>query len=357
MVKDRKPAGTGKSKPLPGEIEATHCVDRARQQLAAIVENSADAILTKDLDGIILSWNRGAERLFGYSSEEILGEPVTLLIPPDRQNEEPAILARIRSGERVEPYDTIRRRKDGTPVHISLSVSPIRDDRGNIVGASKIARDITERYRAQEQQRLLLKEMQHRVKNVFALASSLIGMCARRAATPEQVADMARNRLDALAQAHALTVPDPDQETSTAQPPTLHALIHALIDPHVGDDNRRLMLTGVDHSLSMQVMTPLALVLNELTTNAIKYGAWRHSPGTIAIECRRTPERLVLCWTEIGSEPVRPSLPGSGFGTRLSQMAVEHDLRGKISWEWKPTGVVVTLEFNPSPVEGLDTSR
>jgi PAS domain S-box-containing protein len=113
--------------------------------LAAVVESSDDAIISKDLDGIIATLNQGAERLFGYKAEEMVGKPVTILIPPDRQYEEPEILARIRRGERVDHYETIRRRKDGTLVDISITVSPVKDDQGRIVGASKIARDITER--------------------------------------------------------------------------------------------------------------------------------------------------------------------------------------------------------------------
>jgi PAS domain S-box-containing protein len=117
------------------------------ETLAAIVESSDDAILTKNLDGIITTWNAGAARIFGYTAAEVIGRPVTMLMPPDRVNEEPGILERIRRGERVEPYETVRRRKDGTLLDISLAVSPIRDAGGNVIGASKIARDITERKR------------------------------------------------------------------------------------------------------------------------------------------------------------------------------------------------------------------
>jgi PAS domain S-box-containing protein len=120
-------------------------LEDVNRTLAAVVESSDDAIVSKDLNGIIATFNRGAERLFGYKAEEVVGRPVTILIPPDRQHEEPDILARIRRGERVEHYETVRRRKDGTLVDISLTVSPVRDDQGKIIGASKIARDITER--------------------------------------------------------------------------------------------------------------------------------------------------------------------------------------------------------------------
>ena len=124
--------------------------EASRRLLASIVESSDDAIVSKDLNGIINSWNRGAEELFGYTAEEVIGKSITILIPEGRHDEEPAILARIRSGRAVDHYETIRRRKDGTLMDISLSVSPLRDEFGKIIGAAKIARNITEQKRAQE---------------------------------------------------------------------------------------------------------------------------------------------------------------------------------------------------------------
>jgi PAS domain S-box-containing protein len=127
--------------------------EKANARLAAIVESSGDAIISKDLDGIITSWNQAAERLFGYTAEEAIRQPITLIIPPDRLDEEPVILNRVRHGERIEHYETVRRRKDGKLLHISLSVSPIVDPKGRIVGASKIARDISERKVAEQKLR------------------------------------------------------------------------------------------------------------------------------------------------------------------------------------------------------------
>ncbi|UVT17485.1 MAG: PAS domain S-box protein [Nitrospira sp.] len=121
-----------------------------KANLAAIIESSDDAIVSKNLNGIITSWNRGAERIFGYAAQEAIGQPVTMLMPPDRVDEEPGILQRIRRGEKIDHYETIRRRKDGTLLNISLTVSPIIDANGRVIGASKIARDITERKRAED---------------------------------------------------------------------------------------------------------------------------------------------------------------------------------------------------------------
>jgi PAS domain S-box-containing protein len=119
------------------------------RRLAAIVESSADAIISKDLNGIIRTWNRGAERLFGYQAEEVIGQPINILMPPDLWNEEPGILERIRRGDRIEQYETVRRRKNGSTIEISLTVSPIRDAQGKVTGASKIARDITQQKQAE----------------------------------------------------------------------------------------------------------------------------------------------------------------------------------------------------------------
>jgi len=137
--------------------------ERALIHLAAIVGSSDDAIISKDLNGTITSWNRGAERLFGYTAQEAIGQPVTILIPADRRNEESGILKHIRHGETVDHYETIRCRKDGTPLDISLTVSPIIDAHGQIVGASKIARNITDRVLAEAQLRQLNDELEARV--------------------------------------------------------------------------------------------------------------------------------------------------------------------------------------------------
>jgi PAS domain S-box-containing protein len=130
-------------------------------RLAAIVANSDDVILSKTLDGIITSWNGGAERIFGYSAEEIVGQHISTIIPPELMNEEKEIIARLARGERIEHFETIRVTKDGRRVHISLTVSPMRDSEGRIIGASKVARDISDRKRAEETQRLLIDELNH----------------------------------------------------------------------------------------------------------------------------------------------------------------------------------------------------
>ena len=132
------------------DIAAREQAEETRARLAAIVTSSDDAIVSKDLNGIVTSWNQGAERLFGYTAEEAIGRPITIVIPEDRLHEEPEILGRIQRGKRIDHFETVRRHKDGTLLDISLTISPIIDSAGRIIGASKIARDITERKRAEE---------------------------------------------------------------------------------------------------------------------------------------------------------------------------------------------------------------
>src|SRR5579862_2332254 len=148
--------------------------ERAALLLGAIVDSSDDAIISKNLDGIITSWNKSAERLFGYTAAETIGQSITMLIPPDRLQEEPEIISRLKRGERVDHFETVRRRKDGTLIDLSLTISPVKDRHGNIIGASKIARDITERKQAEAEQKRIeddLRRANHDLEQ-FAFSAS-----------------------------------------------------------------------------------------------------------------------------------------------------------------------------------------
>jgi PAS domain S-box-containing protein len=158
------------------DITAHKAAERAAQHLAAIVESSEDAIISKDLNGIVRSWNRAAERLFGYSGAEMIGRPITVLIPPELKNQVPAIIAQIAAGKRVEHLETIRRRKDGTELYVSLTISPIVDSQGRVVGASKISRDITERKRAQEAIRRAAESNRYLAELIESSESAISGV-------------------------------------------------------------------------------------------------------------------------------------------------------------------------------------
>jgi PAS domain S-box-containing protein len=318
-------------------------------QLASLVETSEDAIITKDLDGIITSWNKGAERIFGYEADEMIGKPISLLIPPDRPDEEPSILARLRTGQRIEPYETVRRRKTGELIDISLSVSPLADATGKIVGASKIARDITARRQAQEVQSLLLGEMRHRINNLFAITNSLVTLSARMSKSPTEMEAAIKERLAALSRAQQLTRRGLIQEEfEFNDQPTLKGLIHAIFAPYVApvsNSHKRIVVSGCDQEIKDSALTSVALLLHELATNAAKYGALSASAGVVHIDCSSKDDWLVLTWEERGGPPIKESPNREGFGGSLARKIVASQFSGRLSHEWNASGLAIRIEI------------
>jgi len=328
--------------------------DEAVRRLAAIVESSDDAIMTKDLDGVIMTWNKGAERIFGYTAEEIVGKSVMVLIPEDHQDEEPSILSKIRNGQRIDHYETVRRRKDGTLLAISLTVSPVRGPDGKIIGASKVARDVSELKRAQQQRELLLREMDHRIKNLFALASGLVALSVRSATTTKDLAHKVGERLGALARAHALTIAASPQD-SVGQSVMLHALISTIVSPYDGKTDAgelRIAVAGVDIPILEDAVTSLALLLNEFATNATKYGALSVPTGHIEIAISESPDKVSLTWKECGGPRIDRAIDHEGFGSVLSRMTVTQQLGGEIARDWQPDGLCIRLSVDRARLTG-----
>jgi PAS domain S-box-containing protein len=324
--------------------------------IAAIVESSQDAVLTMNLEGIITNWNHGATRLFGYTADEVIGKPIMMLIPVERHDEEPIILARIRRGEHIDHYETIRRRKDGSTVDISLTVSPVKDPEGRIIGASKIARDISERRLAEQQQRLLLREMDHRIKNLFALAGGVVSLSARSATTAKELASAVRDRLMALAQAHALTLSVTSEGgRRIEQSTTLHVLIRTMLSPYEGRSDghgARFTISGPDIRLAGGLVTSFALLLHEFSTNATKYGALSTPTGHIDIACSEGDGQFALTWQEHGGPRIDSHNDSEGFGTLLARATVKDQLRGEISRDWKPEGLTIRLSVARDRISG-----
>lgn len=324
------------------EANARRSAHDANARLAAIVESSDDAIISKNLDGTILSWNAGAQRLFGYSPDEVIGKSITILIPDDRIQEEDEIIGRIRRGERIDHFETVRRRKDGALLDISLTVSPVRDETGRIIGASKVARDITDRVRTQERQDLLLREMNHRVKNLFALTSSLVMMTSKTCETSQELASAVLPRIYALARAHELTLPDLGRETEANKTTTLSELLRVIVAPHEGT-LLRVEISGCDVQVGGSALTSLALLLHEFATNAAKYGALSASEGHLSIHAEIVGESVKLTWIESGGPAVEGPQIVEGFGSKLERTAIQGSLRGQIDREWRPDGLTITL--------------
>jgi PAS domain S-box-containing protein len=316
--------------------------------LAAIIADSDDAIISKALDGTITSWNRGAERLLGYTASEVVGQPITIIIPSERRPEEDLILGKVRAGERVDHFETVRRTKAGQLIDVAVTVSPVRGADGAIMGASKILRDITERNRASERQSLLLREMNHRIKNLFALVSGLVAMSARTSNTVDDLAKTLDGRISSLARAHALTLPSSHEPDTGDTSISLSNLLDAILEPYA--DQCSVEFVGQDILIGGNALTSLALLFHELATNAAKYGSLSVTAGKLSLNVMGNATKVQLIWTETGGPPPSPQPQNEGFGTKLEQASLR-SFSGEIERQWKIEGLEITLSF---PAERLN---
>jgi PAS domain S-box-containing protein len=320
------------------EIKQAEAALREREQsmrwIASVVESSDDAIVSKSLDGIISSWNRGAERLFHYTAKEAIGQPITLIIPQDRFDEERSILNRIRQGERIDHFETIRQRKDGELVSVSLSVSPVKNAEGKIVGASKIARDITEQKRNREQIGILAREAEHRSKNILSNVQAIINLS--QADTVDGLKDVISGRIQAMSNVHSLFV---DARWIGAE---ISAIAKQELGPYLDEQDARVDIEGPEVLLAPDVAQAIAVTVHELATNASKYGALSEAKGRIRLAWSRAADgQLTLQWTELGGPRVKAP-ERQGFGSRLIEGTISQ-LGGKAHFGWNSDGLVCEI--------------
>lgn len=309
------------------------------ERLAAIVTFSDDAIVSKDTKGIIQTWNKGAERLFGYAAEDVVGKPITILIPSERQDEEPEILARICRGEHIEHYETVRMKKDGSLIDVSLTVSPLKDGRGQIIGASKIARDITEKRQEERRHLLLINELNHRVKNTLATVQSLASQTFRSERDSHAFRQF-ENRLVALARAHDLLTQESWQGADLLE------ILNRALQAVCPDRERQLEVSGPPCRLNPKLALSLSMAFHELATNATKYGALSVDAGKVAvdwnIEGDGDDEWLHLTWRELhGPSVTAPEK--RGFGSRLLEQALARELNAQVLLSFSESGVIFSL--------------
>jgi PAS domain S-box-containing protein len=286
-----------------------------QSRLAAIVESSDDAIISKTLDGVITSWNSAAERLFGYSAAEAIGKPITLVIPADRRDEERTIIERLRQGERIDHYETIRISRHGKEIDISLTISPIRDDRGRIIGASTIAREITERKRVEQalkdadrRKDEFLAMLAHELRNPLApLRSSL--QVLRMTRSNDKVIDQTRGIMQRQVD-HMVRLIDDLLDISRISRGKLELLkqripLAAVIDialetcdPLIKKNHHELIVTMPPHPLFIEAdQVRVTQVLDNLLTNASKFTP---AGGTIWLKAERDNDQAVISVKDTG---------------------------------------------------------
>ena len=276
----------------------------------------------------------------------MIGKSIRLLIPPERQDEEDAILEMISRGEMVSNYETVRLCRDGSQIDVSVNVSPIFDAAGKIVGASKIVHDISERKQAEERERLLVGEVNHRAKNLLTLVQVIARQTA--ASDSETFLQNFEERILALSASHDLLV------NSCWQDILLEDLVRSQLGHFKDTLGSRIKLSGPSLKISAPAAQAIGMAVHELATNAAKYGALSRDEGDITIawqleNCDRSEPKFTMQWTEQGGPEVKPP-SRSGFGSTVIDRLLAASLEGEVELVWRPAGLVCRVSC---PVHNL----
>jgi PAS domain S-box-containing protein len=343
------PQGTGGGEPNAPKLATLEPKELSKQEssiLRSIIESSHDAIVTKNLKGIVTTWNESASRLFGYAAEEMIGKPISLIIPADRQDEETEILSRISRGDRVDHFETVRQRKDGSLIDISLTISPIRDAEGRIIGASKIARDIGESKRQADHIQFLMREMSHRMNNLLTVVQAMAHQTARSNDNYSDFTTRLNARLQGLASSNKLLV---QQGWTGAR---IEDLVRLQLEPFVLDLDR-FEAAGPSILLAPEAAQSIGLALHELATNASKYGALSNQTGRVRVEWEvgadASEPHFQLVWQESGGPQVA-SPTRKGFGTVVLETMTRSALACEAITEFAKEGLRWTLRCPASRV-------
>ncbi|WP_316227916.1 MULTISPECIES: PAS domain S-box protein [unclassified Bradyrhizobium] len=312
------------------DISRAKQAERGAAMLAAIVASSSDGVVSKTLEGVVTSWNKSAERIFGYPEAEMLNQSIRRIIPPERQAEEDRILATIVAGEVIDSFETVRLRKDGSPIEVSVTVSPVRDPTGRIIGASKIVRDISERRQTQRQLQILLAEVNHRSKNLLSLVQAI----ARQMTRHGQQLDLERflERLQAIASNQDLLI----QNDWRFIP--LNDLIRSQLRTFSDVIGSRISVKGPHVELTPEAAQSIGMAVHELATNAAKYGALSNDEGCIDVSWSCNDATFRMSWNETGGPTVSPPAR-AGFGSRVISDMVRLSLDGTVDVLFPPAGL------------------
>jgi two-component system CheB/CheR fusion protein len=304
--------------------------EEALARLATIVTTSHEAIIGLTEDATITAWNAGAERMYGHTAAAAIGRKLSLLIPPDRPGELQAIVERIKHVRAVSPIETVRQTKDGRRLIIASTVSPIRNPADKLIAASAIERDITELKHAEEQQKVLIAELNHRVKNTLASVISISASTMQGRSSLEGFRAAFEGRIRALANAHDLL------SRSGWSGADLRDIVATELEPY--SDQHRLSIRGNRIVLAASAALTFSMIVHELATNAAKYGALSANGGAVQVDWSSEGGRFVLHWQERDG-PKIATPERYGFGVRLIERSVANDLQGQATIAFEADGL------------------
>jgi len=320
-------------------------VAASEAHLRRVIDNMFAFVGIVDLEGHLLEVNRAPMEGAGLKREDVLGRPFWdaywWSYDPEVRARVKAAAEKAAAGE-TSRFDVDIAWRDGRRITIDFQIAPLRDESGEVIQLIPSGVDITARKEVEAQRQTLIMELDHRVKNLFAMASAMINISARKARTAAELARVVTGRLTALSRAHDMISPALTGETQSngAQ---LQDLIAALIAPHVVPDGAQLQLAGPPVPLAADAATSLALIFHELATNSAKYGALSNPEGRLDICWACTGNSLVLNWSEAGGPAINGAPHRQGFGSRLIKSTVESKLAGSICFEWAMSGLLIEL--------------
>jgi PAS domain S-box-containing protein len=339
-------------------LETNHNINHLKQaesytaRMAAVAVASHDALFGVTLDGMVETWNLAAERLFQYQASEIIGQHIRILAEPSQHEEQRELMRRAQSTEAVGPYDARRLRKDGSIVDVSIALAPVKAPDGTVVSISAAIHDISDRKEWEARQRLMTRELAHRIKNSFAVLQGILRSTLRTSRNPEEFAEAFSGRLHSLAAAQDVLI---ENSWKGAE---LGTLARRQLSAYVLEDDNRIDITGPVVNLPAEYAAPLGLIFNELATNALKYGALSVPTGNIQLFWRAERQaqsklKVFLTWRERGGPAI--AAPGPrGFGSSLIEKSLAD---AKVESLFEVEGLTCKIELTQTIVKKRNRRR
>ncbi len=335
------------------DIEDLKRAEEEARKLAAIVEHSKDFIGIADEDGRVLHVNAAGRRLVGLPDDEAARTTAVpdYFAPECRATVTDTVLPTVRREGWWEGELTFRHFGTGEGVPVLYSVFPVHDTRGGLIGYATVTRDLRERKRAEEARDLLIKELSHRIKNIFAVVEGIAALSARTDPAARPFVAAFRQRLGALAHAHEYVRPHSPASAPKVKGQTLFGLMRLIMAAYGQDGRERIAMGGDDIAVGDRTATAFALIMHEQATNAMKYGGLSTEAGTVRLTGRRDGDTYELVWAESGGPPVSGPPTRRGFGTVLAERSVAGQLDGTLEHAWNADGLVMRLTV---PAANLD---